>query len=93
MLHGKEKLWIVFWLYFLVGHVIALAVGASPILLGIFSVPFALGATGISTIYKLFSAFVLWRNALNTKWKQLGVLCRVLAIVYFAYAQIGRAHV
>ena len=95
--NGETELWRVFWLYFIMGHGVLLAIGCGLmilcILVGLATNP-NLIASGIAVvgvfifvivlIFYIWSFVAIWRCAGNCQIKAYGTSARVLMIGYVA---------
>lgn len=78
---GQERLWVVFWLYCLVGTVVV------ALLLAMSGLPPPAITTALAVafmVYVLWAHYSLWTCAFNTKWRPWGYAARVYACVAIA---------
>jgi len=83
---GHQRLWVVFWLYWLAAPILIERVVWSLQLDGELEVPATLLANGF---YAVFSCVALWRCAPNTDYAWLGYAARVLAVINLLAAPLA----
>ena len=75
---GRQRLWIVFWLYWLAGRFIIERIIWSLSLDQASAIKTTIYCTGIWAVY---SCIALWRCAPNTDFRWLGYAARVIAVL------------
>ncbi len=102
---GQERLWVVFWIYNVIGGFIFVFLLAAFVMLtgigmGIFSSPGAMedSAPPVAFVYAIYIPWVLyfgwvsicsWRCALNTDFVFLGYIIRFFVILFFIQVVAG----
>jgi hypothetical protein len=71
---GRERLWVVFWLYCVLGSVGLL----------VFLAVFNLSLEVALIVYVLWAHYSLWTCAFNTNWRPFGHAARIYACVIVA---------
>lgn len=68
---GQERLWVVFWLYCVLGPVVLVA----------FFTVSELSVDLVLIVYLLWAHYSLWTCAFNTRWRPCGYAARIYACV------------
>ena len=83
---GRERLWIVFWLYCVLGTLLV------TLLLFISNLPARAIAETLAVLYAvylLWAHYSLWTCAFNVKWRPWGYVARVYACVLIAATTVS----
>lgn len=85
-LNGEEHLWIVFWLYNILGDILVWFVTGLAAMLAINVFHSLIGAVIIALVlllpYNIWAIYSLWKCAFNAGWEGWGYLCRTYVGIF-----------